>query len=141
MAQVDPDDDSVARFVVQHHRFDPRRNQRRNVVVAAYDNEPEFRSAVDELSASIRAGIAAGTRDPEESVSGVHWPPGHRAEQALGRLVSDAVAHGVDPRPLLRGKRLPPNVAVFGWDADGTAWSLGGEPTQPPATSTEEPDD
>lgn len=43
---VDPDDDSVWRWVLQHYRLDPQRKQRRNVIVAAYDNAAEFDAAL-----------------------------------------------------------------------------------------------
>src|SRR5580700_7663243 len=42
MAQVDPADDSIKRFIVRHYRYDPERRARRHVVVAAFDNEPEY---------------------------------------------------------------------------------------------------
>src|SRR5271166_5524637 len=38
VGMVDPDDDSICRWVVSHFRYDPARNERRNVVVAAFDN-------------------------------------------------------------------------------------------------------
>jgi len=131
---VDPDDDSVWRWVLQHYRFDPQRRQRRNVTVAAYDNAAEFEAALSAHDRRIRVEIDAGDRDPREHVGGVVWPPGYHAEQARGRLVRDAVGHGVDPRPLLEDGPLPSNVVVFGWDADGQHWSAGGgEPPTPPA--------
>ena len=101
------------------------------MVVAAYDDEDEFEAAMHEHDALIRAEIASGKRDGQERVSGVTWDQGHHAAQALGRLVQDAVGHGVDPRPLLSGGQLPSNVAVFGWDADGEPWSAGGDAQTP----------
>ena len=59
---VDPNDDSVWRWVVQHYRFDPERNQRRRVVVAAYDNEAEFDAALTAYIRLISAGIDGGER-------------------------------------------------------------------------------
>ena len=82
---VDPNDDSVWRWVVQHYRFDPERNQRRRVVVAAYDNEAEFDAALTAYIRLISAGIDGGDRDPREHVGGVIWHPGYHAEQARGR--------------------------------------------------------
>lgn len=126
MPEVDPDDDSITRWVLHHYRFDPQRRQRRNVVVAAYDNEPEFHAAADALHRRVRSEIDAGTRDPRETVSGVLLEPGHLTRQARRRLVSDVLSRGIDPRPYLDGP-LPSNVALFGSDADGPS-SLGGEP-------------
>lgn len=131
---VDPDDDSVWRWVLQHYRLDPQGRQRRNVIVAAYDNAAEFDAALAANSERIQVEIDAGDRDRREHVGGVVWHPGYHAEQARGRLVRDAVAHGVDPRPLLDDAPLPSNVVVFGWDPDGRPWSAGGgEPPTPPA--------
>lgn len=131
---VDPHDDSLWRWVLQHYRFDPERNQRRWVVVAAYDNEAEFEASLAAHSRQLRDGIDNGDRDGQEQVGGVLWHPGYHAEQARGRLAGEAARHGVDPRPLLQDGPLPANVAVFGWDADGQAFALGGdEPPSPPA--------
>lgn len=130
---IDPSDDSQWRWVVFHYRFDPTRRERRNTVVAAYDNEAEYSAAIDELSERVRTEIASGSRDAKEHVSGVIWNPGYHAEQARGRVVRSAVDHGVDPRPLLRDGPLPSNVSVFGVDDDGQPWHAGGdEPPQPP---------
>jgi hypothetical protein len=38
MSVIDPKNDSTARWVVHHYRWDPERNERRNVVVAAFDD-------------------------------------------------------------------------------------------------------
>lgn len=46
MAAVDPDDDSIKRFIVLHYRYDADRRERRNVVVQAFDNEREFHAAL-----------------------------------------------------------------------------------------------
>jgi hypothetical protein len=42
VAAVDPDDDTICRYVVRHYRYDPDRHERRHVVVAAFDNESEY---------------------------------------------------------------------------------------------------
>ena len=34
MSEVDPNDDSIWRWVLKHYRFDPERGERRRVVVA-----------------------------------------------------------------------------------------------------------
>ena len=133
MPEVDPRDDAIWRWVLHHYRFDPERRQRRNVVVAAYDNEAEFDAALATYSQRIRAEIDRGARDDAERVSGGTWPPGHHSAQLRGRTLSEAVSHGVDPRRVSLEGPLPSNKFFFGWDTDGTPWSLGGgEPAQPP---------
>ncbi|HEY3339805.1 MAG TPA: hypothetical protein VGK18_14985 [Propionicimonas sp.] len=133
MPEVDPRDDSIWRWVLNHYRFDPERCERRNVIVAAYDNEAEFNTALAAYSRSIRAEVDAGTRDDAEHVSGVLWHPGHHAEQARGRTLRRASGHGVDPRRVPLDGPLPSNIGFFGWDSDGTTRSFGGgEPPEPP---------
>lgn len=134
LSEVDPHDDSSWRWVLQHYRFDPERRQRRGVIVAAYDNAAEFEEALEASGRRIAAEIDAGHRDRREHMSGVIWHPGYHAEQARGRLVTDAIRHGADPAPLLADGPLPSSMAVFGVDADGEQWSAGGdEPQAPPA--------
>lgn len=60
MARVDVDDDNIRRFVVQHCRFDPERHERRNVVVAAFDNEDEFIELIHSIGADIKQRAGAG---------------------------------------------------------------------------------
>jgi hypothetical protein len=131
--EVDPGDDAIWRWVVHHYRFDPERGERRNVIVAAYDNEAEFTTALEAYARSIRAEVDAGTRDGAEHVGGVRWHPGHHAEQAHGRTLRSASGHGVDPMRVPLDGPLPSDIGLFGWVSDGTTWSLGvGEPPEPP---------
>jgi hypothetical protein len=89
MPQVDPDDDSLLRYVLHHYRFDPARNERRNVVVAAYDNEAEFMEGMEAASRELRARKEHGEAEPVERLSGVVLEPGHdrrvRRERIEGR--------------------------------------------------------
>jgi hypothetical protein len=113
MSEVDPDDDTIWRAVIHHYRFDPARNQRRNVCVAAYDDESEFRSQLDQYTEVIRSEIAAGTRSSREWVSGMALEPGHLATQARGHNVRRAIERGVNPEPLLRNGPPPLNMALL----------------------------
>ncbi|MFV0461687.1 MAG: hypothetical protein ACK5MP_00585 [Nostocoides sp.] len=117
--EIDPEDDSLDRWIVRHYRYDPQRRQRRHVTVAAYSSRAEMNRAMDDLAGVIRDGIATGERDTRESVTGVHHPPGHLAAQAVAHRVRRAVEHGVDPRLVLDGDRLPSNVAILSWSDDG----------------------
>jgi len=134
LPEVDPGDDSICRWVLHHYRFDPERHQRRNVVVAAYADEAEFEVALASYVRRIQDEVASGTRDPAEHVSGVVWRAGRQAAQARGRTLRKAIMHGVDPRRFALDGPLPSNVAFFGWDSAGNAWSLGG--SDPPPTET-----
>ena len=73
MSDVDPNDDSIWRWLLQHHRFDPDRCERRSVVVAAYDTAAEFEAALAAYDHRLTAEIEAGTRDGREHVTGMTW--------------------------------------------------------------------
>ena len=90
MAQVDPDDDALTRYVVYHYRFDPERRERRNIVVAAYDSSEEMVADIDRRAEDLRAGRDAGESDEREQLSGVVWPPGHSHRMREQRQASRA---------------------------------------------------
>ena len=85
MAHVDPDDDSILRFVLRHYRFDEERHERRHVVVAAVDSEAEFLSEAEALGAELRLQKERGLADPKEWVSGVVLDPGAQERQQAER--------------------------------------------------------
>jgi hypothetical protein len=114
VAEVNAQDDSLRRFVVQHYRYDPERRERRNVVVAAYDNETEFLARINAIADDLATRARSGTlADPRENVSGTVLEPGHHALQRNAHLLKNAMAHGVAPGVLL-DLPLPSNVAI-GW--------------------------
>ncbi|MDP9093683.1 MAG: hypothetical protein M3N95_12305 [Actinomycetota bacterium] len=92
MAQVDPEDDSIVRYVVLRYAFDPERGERRQQVTAAFDNEAEYRDHVVRLAAELRA---RDDHDPREHISGVVWEAGHGRKLANARLIKSAVQRGV----------------------------------------------
>lgn len=106
---VDPDDDSIYRWVVWHYRYDPDRKERRNVVVAAFDNPDEFHADIERRAAELRARTGEGV-DPAEHISGLMQPPGYRRLQRNAHLAKRAIEHGVAD---LDDLELPPNVGVI----------------------------
>jgi hypothetical protein len=56
VARVDPADDGIKRFIVRHSCYDPQRRERRHVVVAEFDNEPESDVCMDSARAERPAG-------------------------------------------------------------------------------------
>jgi hypothetical protein len=110
VVQVDPEDDSIRRFIVRHYRFDPERRERRHVVVAAFDNEREFLRCLDATTADISGRKQTGEADTAEHASGVVLEPGDRSKQQTARLIQRAAAHGVAPQDL-GDLELPRNVA------------------------------
>lgn len=81
MAQVDPDDDAIDRWVVFRYRFDPALRHRRHVIIAAFDNEAEFLAAADAEGCLVRDEIAHGFADAREHVTGMRYRPGHHERQ------------------------------------------------------------
>ncbi|OSC38453.1 hypothetical protein [Mycobacterium decipiens] len=112
MARVDPDDDSIQRWVVYHYRYDPDRSERRNVAVAAFDDPHEFHAELETRSAQLRAREeSASDVDAAEHISGQIHQPGYRRLQQNARLLRRAIEHGVMP-PHIEDLDLPLNVAL-----------------------------
>jgi hypothetical protein len=101
MSAVDPENDDVARWVVHHYRYDSARNERRNVVVAAFDNAEEFDLEIAKRVAELRLEQAAGTRSAAEQISGVALPAGYLAEAARGHAIKTAIQHGATKAAIL----------------------------------------
>lgn len=115
MARVDPEDDDIRRFIVHHYRYDPERRERRHVVVAAFDNEPEFLACIDRVQDEIERRKRRGEHvDPREHASGTVHEPGYRRRAANMHLVMRALRHSVLPGPWLDELELPSNVSVEG---------------------------
>lgn len=112
MAEVDPGDDAIRRFVVSHYRYDAERNERRNVVMAAFDNEAEYLRRIDGLAADLKERrLSEDPPDPRERISGVVLEPGHRERQQNARLLLRAIRHRAATRALL-DLPMPPNVGI-----------------------------
>jgi hypothetical protein len=111
VARVDPDDDSIERFIVHHYRYDPQRRER-HVVVAAFDNEREFQACMDGVQADIRQRREAGQPvEPGEHASGVVHEAGYLRRAANGHLVTRAIRHGVTGR-WIEDLELPSSMSV-----------------------------
>ena len=114
VGEVDPGDDSIERYVVQHYRFDPARSERRHVVVAAYDNAREFEARVERDDEELERRRARGEDvDSREHVSGAFLQPGHSRLAANGRLVQRAFPHGASPGQWLDELELPSYMWVM----------------------------
>jgi hypothetical protein len=113
VGRVEPEDDSIRRFIVHHYRYDPARRERRHVVVAAFDNEPEFLACVERVRAEIAQRREREERvDPREHASGVVHEPGYLRRAANGHLLRRAFKHGVAGLQF-EELELPFNMSVF----------------------------
>ncbi len=115
MASVDPDDDSIERFVVRRYAYDASRHERRHQVVAAFDNKAEYMALIKELGEDLRRRRAAGDADdPREHITGMRLEPGYRRRQRDGHLLSSAIRHGVSlPDAVMDRLELPSNMSVL----------------------------
>lgn len=112
VAEVDPKDDTIKRFVVRHYRYDPARHERRHVVVAAFDNEPEFLACIERVRAEIAQRSQHGEQvDPREHATGVVYDPGDPRRAANGHLLRRAFRHGVVGLPF-EELELPTNMSI-----------------------------
>lgn len=112
VARVDPADDTIKRFIVRHYRYDPQRRERRHVVVAAFDNEPEFLACIESIGAEIGRRRERGEPlDPREHASGVVHEPGYLRRAANGHLVTRAFQHGA-AGSWIEELELPSNMSV-----------------------------
>jgi hypothetical protein len=86
MAEVDPGDDTIERWIVLWYRYDPARHERRNVAVTAYDNESDFKAAVARLEAQLHDLKAEGRAEPVEYIFGSVHSAGSEAESRERRI-------------------------------------------------------
>ena len=111
VAVVDPDDDTVARYVVAHYRYDPDRRERRHVVVSAFDNPDEFHADIHARAEQLRARRESGEDvDRLERITGRTYAAGYRRQQRDAHLLRRAIEHGV--APVVEDLDLPPNVSA-----------------------------
>jgi hypothetical protein len=113
VARVDPEDDTIWRFIACHYRYDPQRRERRHVVVAAFDNEAEYFACVESIGDEIARRRERGEPvDPREHASGVVHEPGYLHRSANGHLVLRAIRHGVTGSWIER-LELPSNMSIM----------------------------
>ena len=109
---VDPDDDTIARWVVAHYRYDPQRRERRHLVVAAFDNPDEFHADIQTRAERLRARRESGEDvDRLERITGRTYAAGYRRQQRDAHLLKRSIEHGV--APVIEDLDLPPNVSAM----------------------------
>lgn len=91
MAHVDPEDDSIRRFVIYRYAYDPQRRERRHQLVAAYDNVAEFERELDRARETL-TGL-----DRREHWTGTVKEPGHDRKARAGHLARRRAEHGGQP--------------------------------------------
>ncbi len=118
MAQVDPDDDEIERFVVRRYAYDPARRERRNMIVAAFDNSLEFEAAIHAAAANLRRRRESGEDvDSREHVSGIVLEPGDHRKQQAGRTIKRGATLDAETWDRL-GNDLPSGMGVVRFESD-----------------------
>src|SRR5688572_19942979 len=85
VAQVDPSDDSIRRYIVMLNAYSEERGERGAWPVAAFDNETEFLDYIHRHSAELDDVQSRGLGDPRDHYSGTVKEPGHDANTRLQR--------------------------------------------------------
>jgi hypothetical protein len=123
VAAVDPEDDSITRYVVRRYQFDAARHERRHVVIGAFDNEAEYEACIEAAAAELRRRRDDGDEiHPTEHVSGVALEPGYLRRAANGHLLRRAIEHGAVPDKWLDSLELPRNMALLRYEEPLTRW-------------------
>ncbi len=78
--EVDIKDDSLDRWYVNHKRFDPERNEVRNVFLKAFSNQKSQMKYFTEMSEPLEARKLAGEVPRYEHIMGGHYAPGYHAQ-------------------------------------------------------------
>ena len=86
MGRVDPEDDTITRYVVFHYRYDPDRHERRNMIEAAFDDADEMVAYLNREGAALKARQDAGSADLSENHSGTVFEPGATQRTRQDRL-------------------------------------------------------
>jgi len=79
-SEVDVKDDSLDRWYVNHKRFDPERNEVRNVFLKAFSNQRSQLKYFTEMSEPLEARKLAGEVPRYEHIMGGHYAPGYHAQ-------------------------------------------------------------
>ena len=79
-SEVDVKDDSLDRWYVSHKRFDPERNEVRNVFLKAFSNQKGQMKYFTEVSEPLEARKLAGEVPRYEHIMGGRYAPGYHAQ-------------------------------------------------------------
>jgi hypothetical protein len=77
MAEVDPLDDAIDRYVISRHKYDPESNHFRWFYEIAYDTKREFERKFDELGEELEVRQLSGEAHFKEQISGIRLEVGY----------------------------------------------------------------
>jgi hypothetical protein len=71
MAEVDPFNDEIVRYVIRRHKYDPETNHFRWFYEIAFDNKREFKRKFDDLGDELEIRKLRGGAHFKEEISGL----------------------------------------------------------------------
>jgi hypothetical protein len=77
MAEVDPFNDEIVRYVIKRHKYDPETKHFRWFYEIAYDNKREYERKFDELGDELEARKLSAQAHFKEEVSGQRLEVGY----------------------------------------------------------------
>ena len=94
MSQVNPDDDTLHRYVVWHYKYDPEFRERRMTAIAAFDTFSEADKLFKKMHTELSTLKTSGQADPRERISLDTRYPGHHARAVEARLAMRKMKSG-----------------------------------------------
>ena len=85
MTEVDPLDDSITRYVIRRHRFDPATNHFRWFNESAFDNKTEFEARLQQAFEELAARSLHGNVEEKEQISGQKLSVNYLSESSARR--------------------------------------------------------
>jgi hypothetical protein len=91
--RVDPQDDTIRRFVVRLYAFDSSRRERRHQEIAAFDNESEAMACMGETHRALLERRETGEAHPRDHVTIGVKQPGDAERNRERRLAGRRFRH------------------------------------------------
>lgn len=85
MTEVDPYDDSIVRYVIRRHQYDPKTNHFRWFYESAYDSKREYEKRLQEAFDELASRRANGLAHNKEQLGGRRLESGYFANSKLRR--------------------------------------------------------
>jgi hypothetical protein len=97
VSRIDPFDESLDRWVVEHYSYDSERHERRNRPIVAFDDPDEMVAFIDAASTELKERQRQGQADQRERYSGVRRVAGYEASSSRERLAGRLRRHHQRP--------------------------------------------
>jgi len=100
---LDPDDDTLTRYLVQHYRFDANRGERCLVVIGAFSTQREALKFLKRKSKELLGLKSAGLADTNEYICSSIMRAGHaeratETRMAIRKMKSSWITQGLSKK-------------------------------------------